>query len=230
MGANDFESYDHVVADWLRANRQHRLDALNTSGIYPADRQAFHRARYEFARRYVEGRCVADIACGLGYGSRILREGGAATVIGIDLCDKAVNYARSNYSAHGVTFAVADATKTPLIDSSVDVVTSFETIEHVHDTFGLLTEFARLLTLEGVLIVSSPNDWGLTEHHCHSWTPFEFMTEIAVFFHIESVWEQYSNPSGQCDSKIKRWSKETELQAECVIIVARKSTSTSDEM
>lgn len=220
---------DNKTAAWLHANRELRLDGLDASGIFAPNRQAFHRARYKFALNYIGQLGIADIACGLGYGCRILKEGGAKAVVGIDSCPESIAYARSTHQPMGVKFEVADATNTPLPDSSVDIITSFETIEHVPDTLGLLTEFARILKPGGKLIVSSPNDWGLTEYHCHTWTPFEFMAEIAAFFEIESVWEQnsestphqhLSRPSG-----IHPWSQATEHQAECLIIVARKIAS-----
>lgn len=213
---------------WLYVNRAERMDALDTRGIFAPDRQVFHRARYEFALDYLAQLEVADIACGLGYGCRILKEGGAKAVVGIDSSPEAVAYARANHQPAGVRFEVADGTKTPLSESSVDIITSFETIEHVLNTEGLLTEFTRILKPEGRLIVSSPNDWGLTEHHCHTWTPFEFMAEITAFFEIESAWEQNSrttnheNFSSPLDIKV--WSAETEDQAECLIIVARKKS------
>jgi 2-polyprenyl-3-methyl-5-hydroxy-6-metoxy-1,4-benzoquinol methylase len=81
---------DHSTAAWLRENRAHRMDALDAGGIFFRDRQAFHRARYEFALNYVHDLAVADIACGLGYGCRILKEGGAKAVLGIDSCREAV--------------------------------------------------------------------------------------------------------------------------------------------
>src|SRR5262245_27423589 len=216
----------HSTATWLRENRDQRMDVFDVRGIFPRDRQAFHRARYEFALNYVHGMEVADIACGLGYGCRILMEGGAKSVIGIDSCPEAVGYAQSNHQPTGVSFEVAKATQTSLANSSVDIVTSFETIEHIKNTSDLLTEFNRILRRPGKLIVSSPNDWGLTDHHCHTWTPFEFMAEIAPFFEIESVWEQNS---GSTTDRIFRGSagvsprsKQTEPQAERLIIVASK--------
>jgi 2-polyprenyl-3-methyl-5-hydroxy-6-metoxy-1,4-benzoquinol methylase len=211
---------------WLYLNRAERMDALDATGIFPTDRQAFHRSRYEFALNYAGNLEVADIACGLGYGCRILKEGGAKAVVGIDSCPEAIVYGRSTHQPTGVTLEVADATRTPLLDSSVDMITSFETIEHIPDTTALLTEFNRILKPQGKLIVSSPNDWGLTEYHCHTWTAFEFMAEIALFFEIESVWEQ--NSGSTTDQMSRRsagvipWSKKTEHQAECLIIVACK--------
>jgi 2-polyprenyl-3-methyl-5-hydroxy-6-metoxy-1,4-benzoquinol methylase len=217
---------DHATAAWLIENRDHRMDALDTGGIFVRNRQAFHCARYEFALNHVHDLAVADIACGLGYGCRILKEGGAKAVLGIDSCREAVDYARLNHQPTEVTYAVANATKTNLASASVDILTSFETIEHIQNTTDLLTEFNRILTLQGKLIVSSPNDWGLTKHHCHTWTPFEFMAEVAVFFELESVWEQNPAPTSDHNSRrsagIRPWSKNTEHQAECLIVVARK--------
>jgi 2-polyprenyl-3-methyl-5-hydroxy-6-metoxy-1,4-benzoquinol methylase len=217
---------NHSTAGWLIENREHRMDALDTAGIFCRDRQAFHRARYEFALNYVHDLAVADIACGLGYGCRILKEGGAKAVLGIDSCRETVDYARLQHQPTKVTYAVANATETHLANSSVDIITSFETIEHIQNTTGLLTEFNRILTLQGKLIVSSPNDWGLTEHHCHTWTSFEFMAEVAVFFEIESVWEQNSGSTSDQNSRrsagMRPWSKKTEREAECLIVVARK--------
>ena len=217
---------DYSTAAWLRNNRDHRMDALDVGGIFSSDRQKFHRARYDFALNYVRDLTVADIACGLGYGCRLLRKGGAKAVVGIDSCREAVGYAELNHSAPEVTYAVANATQTKLPNSSVDVITSFETIEHIRNTTDLLTEFNRILTPQGKLIVSSPNDWGLTEHHCHTWTPFEFMAEVAAFFQIESAWEQ--NSGSTTDQNFRKsagvcpWSKKTEHEAECLILVARK--------
>jgi ubiquinone/menaquinone biosynthesis C-methylase UbiE len=220
---------DFVISDdavqWMYMNRAERMDALDTSGIFSRDRQIFHRIRYEFAVGHVEGLEVADIACGLGYGCRILKQGGAKTVVGIDACPKAVQHARSNHGIDGVRFAVADATQIPLASSSVDVMISFETLEHIPDTTAVLAEFHRILRHKGRLIVSSPNDWGLTEHHCHSWTPFELQAEIAAFFEIESTWEQVSDSSrseSASPNGIRSWSKATEQAAECIIIIAQK--------
>jgi len=217
---------DHSTTAWLRENRDLRMDALDGRGIFSRDRQAFHCARYEFALNYARDLVVADIACGLGYGCRILREGGTKAVVGIDCCLEAVAYARLNQQSAGVIFEVANATQISLANSSVDVITSFETIEHIQNTTDLLTEFNRILSLQGKLIVSSPNDWGLTEHHCHTWTPFEFMAEVAVFFEIESVWEHNSGNSIGHNSwrsaGVRPLSNDTQHQAECLIVVARK--------
>lgn len=45
----------------------------------------------------------------------------------------------------------------PFADGTFDVVTCLEGVEHAHDPFLLLREFARLLRSGGMLILSTPN-------------------------------------------------------------------------
>ena len=59
-----------------------------------------HWHRYAFARRFVAGRRVADVACGEGYGSALLAES-AATVVGIDIDAATLAHARSTYASRG---------------------------------------------------------------------------------------------------------------------------------
>jgi SAM-dependent methyltransferase len=118
-----------------------------------------HWHRYAFARRFVLARRVLDIACGEGYGSALLAEA-AAHVIGIDIDTPALAHARAVYADRpNLTFVQASAATVPLRDASVDVVVSFETIEHIRaeDQPRMLAEFARVLVPDGLLIISSPN-------------------------------------------------------------------------
>ena len=118
-----------------------------------------HWHRYAFARRFVEGRRVLDAACGEGYGTALLADG-AAHVAGVDIDAVTLSHARTAYADRtNVTFVEGSAAALPLADASIDVVVSFETIEHleVADQSRMLAEFARVLVPGGALIVSSPN-------------------------------------------------------------------------
>ena len=118
-----------------------------------------HWHRYAFARAFVAGRRVLDVACGEGYGTALLA-GMAAEVTGVDIDAPTVERARATYGSRAnVRFIDGSATALPLADGSVDIVVSFETIEHVtaEDQPRMLGEFLRVLTEEGLLILSSPN-------------------------------------------------------------------------
>jgi SAM-dependent methyltransferase len=115
-----------------------------------------HWHRYGWAARLVQGKRVLDAACGEGYGSHLLSQA-ASRVIGIDLDEGAIEHARRRYGSDNLEFLSADCTRLPLSDDSVDVVVSFETLEHLAEQDQLLAEFRRVLAPEGFLLLSSPD-------------------------------------------------------------------------
>ena len=103
-----------------------------------------HMHRYLAARRLVCGKRVLDIACGEGYGSALLAET-ATTVIGVDMDEKSIAHARCTYVRSNVRFLRGDAVAIPLGDASINVVVSFETIEHLTDHRQMMLEIKRVL-------------------------------------------------------------------------------------
>ena len=130
-----------------------------------------HWHRYAFVTSLVRGRRVLDAACGEGYGSFLLARA-AGQVTGIDISADAVAHARQRYAAGNLAFAEGSVTALPLPDASVDVVVSFETIEHLTPQREMLAEFRRVLKSTGILVISSPNrpvynETGAVENHFH---------------------------------------------------------------
>lgn len=152
-----------ALAD-LAAARDLHMDMLREAGR----RADAHVARYMWARRFVRpGDRVLDAACGLGYGSRVLADGTLAeSVHGVDVDPDAIAYAAEHYGADRsrLTFAVHDvASLGTWPAASLDVIVSFETVEHVPDPDRFLADCGRLLTPGGRFICSIPNEW-LDEH------------------------------------------------------------------
>lgn len=116
-----------------------------------------HYHRYAFARALATGKRVADVACGEGYGSALLAQT-AASVVGLDISDQAIAHARARYAGHdNLRFELGDASTLCWPDGSLDLVTSFETLEHLHEQDALVAGFARVLDERGVLLISSPD-------------------------------------------------------------------------
>ncbi len=113
-----------------------------------------HRGRYRFAADGVGGLRVLDLACGAGFGLSILRAAGAHAV-GMDLEWAALVEAKR--FGEGAPLSQADAACLPLPDASLDLVVSFETVEHVPDAAAAIAEFARVLRPGGRLVLSTPN-------------------------------------------------------------------------
>ncbi len=118
-----------------------------------------HWHRYAFARRFIAGKRVLDVASGEGYGSALLAAV-AGSVVGVDVDPAAVEHARATYAARAnLRFEAGSAAALPLPEASVDVVVSFETIEHLPREMQapMLAEIARVLVPDGLLVLSAPN-------------------------------------------------------------------------
>lgn len=118
-----------------------------------------HISRYLFASQFVRDKVVLDIACGSGYGTDLLLMAGAKRIFGIDISKEAVDYCREKYKNKNIEFMAGSVTNIPMEDNSVDVLVSFETIEHVNeeDQIKFLEETKRILKPEGLFVVSTPN-------------------------------------------------------------------------
>lgn len=121
-----------------------------------ADSRTFweHIYRYRFATQFAKGRRVLDIACGEGYGSAALLQAGAASVVGIDISTESCRHASQKYN---VATCAGNGLCIPVQDKSVDLVVSFETIEHIQHPEQFITECWRVLAPNGLLIISTPN-------------------------------------------------------------------------
>jgi len=115
-----------------------------------------HLHRYALALHLAERKTVLDLACGEGYGSALLATK-AATVTGVDIDATTISAASAKYRLQNLKFITASADTTQLPSSSFDLVTSFETIEHVDDPVRVLAENKRLLRPGGLLMMSTPD-------------------------------------------------------------------------
>jgi SAM-dependent methyltransferase len=116
-----------------------------------------HLHRYAYASTLVKDKRVVDLACGEGYGAKILAAG-ATSVVGIDIDENVIRHASEKYGSDNIRFLRGSITAVPLKDDhSVDVVVCFEAIEHIDNHEALLAEVKRILTPNGTFVVSTPN-------------------------------------------------------------------------
>lgn len=144
-----------------------------------------HMSRYRFAASRLRGKRVLDAACGVGYGSKIIKDAQATEVVGADIAAEAIGLARGRYASAGIEFLVADLMALDLGGRQFDAVVSFETIEHVPDAARTLGNLHRSLVAGGALFISTPNrpvtsplrrltDPPLNPHHVVEFTAREF--------------------------------------------------------
>jgi len=115
-----------------------------------------HKHRYQWACEAVRG-LTLDVACGIGYASEILLQNKELQVyFGVDLSQKAIDYAGKNYSNKKAFFCTCDVLSLGFCERSFDTVISFETLEHLKEPEKALSEFKRVLKPNGIFIGSAP--------------------------------------------------------------------------
>lgn len=115
-----------------------------------------HLHRYSFASLFVKDKIVMDIASGEGYGASLLSKI-ASQVIGVDIDSIVVENAKLKYRSNNLKFLTGSADKIPVEDGSIDVLVSFETIEHHDKHDEMFMEIKRVLKPDGIMIMSSPD-------------------------------------------------------------------------
>jgi len=127
-------------------------------GLAPVDvglREAFLLERVASAGEQVGGPPrVLDIGCGEGYLAAALARHGAE-VVAIDVAEEPLRRARARHPELDLR-RVSPEVPLPLEDASFDVVWAGETIEHIADTAGWLSELRRVLRSGGFLLLSTP--------------------------------------------------------------------------
>ncbi len=149
---------------------------------------ALHLERYQFASRWLRPGRVLDMACGVGYGTPVLKKSPAVTeAVGIDITPDAIDYAREHYQAEGISFCTGDATAfNP--EQKFENVVSLETIEHLPDPDAYFAHIARRVIVPGGIMVASVPATFTTDvntFHLHDFTQRSFRRMFARHGFIE---------------------------------------------
>lgn len=155
-----------------------------------------HLHRYRAVESLIAGKIVADVACGEGYGSDLMAKY-AENVVGVDISIDAVLHAKKTYQKNNLSFICAPGQKTNIESHSIDVVISFETIEHHDQHDAMLVEIKRILKPGGILIMSSPDKYECTDktgvknpHHVKELYKEEFEKLIGTYFRYYDLYGQ----------------------------------------
>src|SRR5688572_18154053 len=178
-----------------------------------------HLQRYKSILYLVDNKEVLDIASGEGYGSAMLA-GKATRVTGVDINAGLVAYASKKYKKDNLVFKEGNVTAIPLDTASVDVVISFETLEHVgeEDQVKFIQEAERVLRKDGVLIISTPNKENYSDRfnftntfHAHELDEASFVSLLQLTFPQVEVFNQGQEIVSILFNK-KRYEEERPLQ------------------
>jgi ubiquinone biosynthesis O-methyltransferase len=155
-----------------------------------------HLVRYNYIKSDPSGK-ILDIGCGSGHGSAHLADK-FLKVIGVDISEEALEYAKNNWQRDNVSFVVGDALSIPFEDNTFDAIAAFEVFEHLTDWEKFLTELRRVLKPNGIVYISTPNKTlyspGTTKpinpHHVFEMTIPEFTAAVEKYFVLDTLYGQ----------------------------------------
>jgi ubiquinone/menaquinone biosynthesis C-methylase UbiE len=138
-----------------------------------------HWNRYMAFQYLAESKDILDIACGEGYGTDLLASI-ARTATGVDLAAKNIDHANKKYAAgrDNLKYVAADGCNLPMEAGSIEVLYSFETIEHLEYIPAFLSSLSRVLSHGGVGIISTPRP-NIDPRSGKPYNPFH-MNELSV--------------------------------------------------
>lgn len=163
----------------LEADSLERLvpEAIRQDDATGGETLALHVERYVFAARWARAGRLLDLACGVGYGTRLLAERcpDVEEVLGVDISESAVTYASERYGGERTRFTCSNALS---FDDprGFDTIVSLETVEHVSDPAALVARLATLLRPGGMLVASVPTtpSVDLNPHHLSDFSERSF--------------------------------------------------------
>lgn len=212
---NRMETYFKYNSIVMVTSKKENKDIVFTGerfvpGIEDKTLELEHIQRYLSIQKIVRGKKVLDAASGEGYGSDLLSQY-AESVIGVDLDATAVTNAKEKYSyRENLEFKQGSIANLNMIaDNSMDVVVSFETIEHVDENIqnAFLKEIKRILKHEGFLIMSTPNKEIYSdmynfhnEFHIKEFYKDEFLKFLNTEFKYVKLYNQYFEVTSNIDS------------------------------
>lgn len=101
---------------------------------------------------WIKDKRIVDLGCGIGQYSKLLREAGAADIVGVDTQTEKLEWAVRAGFVLAQSALTASAEAVPLENASVDTVFSHTAFEHFPQVEKVLTEVHRVLKPGGMLV------------------------------------------------------------------------------
>jgi ubiquinone/menaquinone biosynthesis C-methylase UbiE len=119
------------------------------------DRWAIQLYEHLLVYANLRDRHVLDVGSGRGGGAAyVARRKGVASMTGLDLSTKAVEFARKRHPLPNLTFRQGEAGRLPFDDESFDVVLNVESCHHYPSLKAFLAEVNRVLRTGGLFLLT----------------------------------------------------------------------------
>lgn len=150
---------------------------------------------------------LLDVACGPG--TFISKLPSSINCFGIDIAQKQIDFANRKYGTNKVKFLKCEDAKFPFNDSTFDLITSVEFIEHISKDSCKknLSEMSRCLNENGKLIITTPNYrsiWPFLEFIVSLVTKENYLQQHITHFNKDSL-EKMMRENGFVNVKVESY-------------------------
>jgi len=118
---------------------------------------SFGKRYYEYIKKYKKNGRILDIGCSAGFFLKAAKENGWETY-GLEVSDDTAEIARKRYGLNVLTGVLNENT---FPDRSFDVVSMWDFIEHVSNPAETMSIVNKMLSPDGIIVLSTPNADGL---------------------------------------------------------------------
>ena len=102
----------------------------------------------------LRGKKILDIGCGMGQHAKQYSDMGAESVLGIDISEKMLEYAKENYSAENVTYQQMALEDLCALNQQFDVVTSSLVFDYVENLDELMKNVYKIMKNDSEFVFS----------------------------------------------------------------------------
>lgn len=145
--------------------------------FYQESRQDFRLVHfYRYIPDYLN-KSILDVGCGMGGLITALRLQGAPKVIGLEFDFAHCQITQLRGERYNFTHKIINGAGEllPFKDTSFDIITCFEVLEHAEDEAKVLREIKRVLKRKGIALITIPNRLAFCDPHYHmyfiNWLP-----------------------------------------------------------
>jgi 2-polyprenyl-3-methyl-5-hydroxy-6-metoxy-1,4-benzoquinol methylase len=117
-----------------------------------------HLERYRFAAQHLVPGVIADMACGVGYGSHLLATNFGESVekiLAVDLSHDAIDYGRTHFKHALISYYQADIYHF-VPEYPIDTLLTLETLEHLENPKKFLEHMLQFMPKGSRVIASAP--------------------------------------------------------------------------
>lgn len=97
---------------------------------------------------------VLDLGCGIGEFTKYFSDNGAEKVVGIDISDRVLQYAKENNNSKNIEYIKMDICELDAINDKFDLIFSDMVFNYIENYDKLLNDISKILNSNGILVFS----------------------------------------------------------------------------